>query len=42
VNESAMVAVPRLATVAAGAFAPGHLGELTGTCRLSWSMTCWR
>ena len=28
-NDSAMVTVPCLVTVAAGAFAPGHLGELT-------------
>ena len=28
-NQSAMVTVPCLVTVAAGAFAPGHLGELT-------------
>jgi hypothetical protein len=28
-NQSAMVAVPCLVTVAAGVFAPGHLGELT-------------
>lgn len=28
-NQSAMVTVPRLVRVAAGAFAPGHLGELT-------------
>jgi Insertion element 4 transposase N-terminal len=28
-NQSAMVAVPCLMTVAAGVFAPGHLGELT-------------
>ncbi len=28
-NQSAMVTVPRLVTVAAGVFAPGHLGELT-------------
>lgn len=28
-NQSAMVTMPRLVTVAAGAFAPGHLGELT-------------
>ena len=28
-NDSAMVTVPCLVTVAAGVFAPGHLGELT-------------
>ena len=28
-NQSAMVTVPCLVTVAAGVFAPGHLGELT-------------
>lgn len=28
-NQSAMITVPRLVTVAAGVFAPGHLGELT-------------
>ena len=28
-NQSAMVAVPCLVTVAAGVYAPGHLGELT-------------
>jgi len=28
-NQSAMVTVPRTVTVAAGVFAPGHLGELT-------------
>jgi len=28
-NQSAMVTVPSAVTVAAGAFAPGHLGELT-------------
>ena len=28
-TQSAMVTVPCLVTVAAGAFAPGHLGELT-------------
>ena len=28
-NQSAMVTVPCLVTVAAGIFAPGHLGELT-------------
>ena len=28
-NQSAMVTVPCLVTVAAGMFAPGHLGELT-------------
>jgi len=28
-KQSAMVTVSRLVTVAAGAFAPGHLGELT-------------
>ena len=28
-NQSALVTVPCLVTVAVGAFAPGHLGELT-------------
>ena len=28
-NQSAMITIPRLVTVAAGVFAPGHLGELT-------------
>ena len=28
-NDCAMVTVPCLVTVAAGVFAPGHLGELT-------------
>ena len=28
-NQSAMVTVPCVVTVAAGVFAPGHLGELT-------------
>jgi hypothetical protein len=41
-SHCAIVTVPCLITVAAGAFAPGHLGELTGTCRSSWPMTCWK
>ena len=34
-----MVIVTRTVTVAAGVFAPGHLGELTRYRRSSWSTT---
>jgi hypothetical protein len=41
-TQSAIVTITHAVTVAAGVYAPGHLGELTlSTCHSSWSMTSW-
>jgi hypothetical protein len=40
-TESAAATIAQAVTVAAGVFAPGHLGGGLPVCRLSWSMTSW-